>query len=164
MNARLIDLLLRLSPRERGLLAFAALVVLPLVIVLGILLPLSEKREAAQRDRADAQALQIWVQDRVAEQRQYAAAPAASPATPIGSSGIERGLIEAKLRRAVSELGTRTDGVVELRFDQVDFARLATWMSAAHPDWGYDIESFRFEAGEEPGKVSAWLVLTPRQG
>lgn len=164
MSARLIDLLLRLSPRERGLLAVAVLVVLPLAVVLGVLLPLGESRASAQRQLAEAQALQVWVQDRVAEQAQYTAAPAATPAAPIGSSGIEQGLIAAKLRRSVTELGAQAGGVVELRFDEVDFIRLANWMSAAHPDWGYDIESFRFEAGEEPGKVSARLVLKPRKG
>ncbi|CUH63483.1 General secretion pathway, M protein [Thalassovita gelatinovora] len=164
MSARLIDLLLRLSPRERGLLAIAVFVVGPLVVVFGLLLPLTERREAALQTEAEAVALHNWVQDRAAEQVQYGAAPQQVPQPAIGSSGIEQQLIDAQLRPSVSELATQAGGVVELRFDEVDFIRLANWMTSAHPDWGYAIASFRFEASDSPGKIAAWLVLRPQQG
>ena len=56
----------------------------------------------------------------------------------------------------------QADGNVELRFDSVDFVRLANWLSATHPAWGYRIVSFRFEAGEVSGRVAARLILSPR--
>jgi len=164
MAARRIDLLLRLSPRERGLLGLAVFVVAPLAVAFGLLLPLTERREAAVRTEAEAIALRDWVQDRIAERAQYAVAPQQQVKPAIGSSGIEQQLIDAKLRRSVSELGTQAGGVVELRFDEVDFIRLANWMTAAHPDWGYAIASFRFEASDSPGKIAAWLVLRPQRG
>lgn len=163
MSARLIDLLLGLSSRERRLLAALVLAVLPLAAVFALLLPLQERRAAAAAALEEAQALQLWVQQRSAEKAALAQ-PGRVPeptGAPAGLSGLEQGLIAAGLRPALSELGTEAGGGVVLRFDSVDFTRLANWLSAAHPGWGYDIESFRFDAVDGPGRVAAWITLAP---
>ncbi|OWU81681.1 hypothetical protein ATO6_23655 [Oceanicola sp. 22II-s10i] len=164
MSDRLIDLLLRLSPRERRLLALLVCVALPVALAAGWLIPLQERRAAADRARIEAADLQIWVTARVADKTRLDAAAGpggGAPLRPIGSSGIEQSLIEAGLRPAVSELGARAGGVVELRFDEVDFVRLANWLSATAPVWGYTIGAFRFEALDTPSKVAARLTLSP---
>lgn len=162
MSDRLIALLLPLSPRERGLLGVMVLFVLPLAVVFGLLLPLAERKHTAAEARDQAIALHSWVQDRAAE-----AATLPQPATrgdtgPLGLAGIEQSLIEANLRPAVTSLGARGAGGVELVFERVDFLRLASWMSANHPGWGYDPVSYRFEATDQPGTVSAALILMPQ--
>lgn len=157
----MIDWILRLAPRERALLAALVFAVLPAAVALGLLLPLHERRVAAMRAEAEAQALFGWVAARVDERQALEAVPLRPTAAPIGSSGIERALIAADLRRAVSELGLRAGGVIELRFDDVSFTDLANWLSAQAPVWGYAIDSFRFDALEAPARVSAALVLTP---
>ena len=53
----MIDLLLRLSRRERALLALAVFVVLPLAVVAGLILPLQERVASARAARAEALAL-----------------------------------------------------------------------------------------------------------
>lgn len=161
MNRRLIDFLLQRSGRERMLLAVLLAVGLPLLVIFAVLLPLKDRRDAALAANAEAVALNIWVQDRAVEFDQFAAAPDAAAAEPIGSSAIEESLIAASLRPFVSELGVADGGVIELRFDLVKFTALADWISANSRSWGYDISSFRFEASEESGKVSARLALTP---
>ena len=92
----------------------------------------------------------------------FTQAPEAVQTDPIGSSAIEESLIAANLRPFVSELGVGDGGVIELRFDLVKFTALADWISANDRTWGYDITSFRFEATDTSGKVSASLALTPQ--
>ncbi|MBY6069030.1 type II secretion system protein M [Leisingera aquaemixtae] len=164
MSARLIDLLLQRSRRERQLLAVLA-VLLPLALALALLLPLQERRQQAEAARSDALALQAWVRARAAEKAALDAAlplPRDAAGAPAGLSGLEQGLNTAGLRSALSELGSEGGGAVTLRFDAVDFLRLAAWLSSVHPGWGYSIRSFRFEALEDaPGKAAARITLVP---
>ncbi|MEP2716395.1 type II secretion system protein GspM [Pseudophaeobacter sp.] len=163
MIARALDLLLRLSPRERLLLACAGLVIL-LGLGFGLLLPLQERRLQAETRLAEAQALEQWIAAQIREKQSLNIGKPATPADPIGTSGVERGLIEARLRPALSALSTQGDGAIDLRFDRVDFIQLGTWLSAAHPGWGYQIDSFRLEALPElqdAGRVAAWISLIP---
>lgn len=164
MTDWLVDRLLRLAPRERRLLGLLVIVVLPLGVVLGGLLPLRDARDSALDARTDALALNIWVQERAAEAQTLASLPRTGTFVPIGTSGIEQALIDAGLRAAVTELSSDGDGVVSLRFDDVGFARLADWLSEADPVWGYDIALFRMEAAERSGNVTAALTLMPIGG
>ena len=161
MSTRLIDLLLRLAPRERLLLGLLVFAVLPLAVVFGLLLPLHERRIGADRSEAEALALQDWVAARIAEiPAEAGVAPETGP--PIGSGGIEQSLIKAGLRGAVSALATRAGDEVELSFEEVPFVPLAGWLSRMDPGWGYRIGSLRLEALERPGLVAARLTLSPR--
>ncbi|MGR3375611.1 type II secretion system protein GspM [Salipiger abyssi] len=161
MSNRLLDILLGLTPRERLALAIAVLLAAPLAIAFAVVLPLAEARRAAEQAEAEALAVDAWVRARAAEQAPLLAAPEITARAPIGSGGIEQRLIQGGLRDAVSDLGARADGRVELHFETVGFVRLANWLSAVHPRWGYDIESFRVEASDRPGDVAAWLTLVP---
>ncbi|APE42078.1 hypothetical protein BOO69_00635 [Sulfitobacter alexandrii] len=161
MNGRLIDFLLQRSARERLLLAVLFGLGLPLLIVFAVLLPLKDRKAAALAANTEAVALNIWVQERAAELASLSSAPVEARSDPIGSSAIEESLIRADLRPYVSELGVADGGVIELRFDLVKFTALADWISANSRTWGYDISSFRFEASQESGKVSARLSLAP---
>lgn len=162
MTRRLIDFLLRRSARERVLLGGLVLIALPLLLVFVVLLPLQDAQANARAANRQATALNVWVQERVTELGTFADAPQAAAQAPIGSSAIEESLITARLRPFVSELGVRDGGTIELRFDLVTFTDLANWISANNRAWGYDISSFRFEATEVSGKVSATLALTPK--
>ena len=162
MSGALIEFLSARPPRERWLIGLLVLVVLPIAIVVGLLLPLRDAHDDALRAQADARALQTWVVQRVGEKLELARAPDTQPVTAIGSSGIEQSLIDAGLRSDVAELGARDSGVIELRFDLVTFTTLANWLSASKPTWGYSVTSFRIEATETSGKVSASLALTPQ--
>ncbi|WP_136439671.1 type II secretion system protein GspM [Pacificoceanicola onchidii] len=162
MSGSLLDMLLRLSPRERGLLGLMTGVALPLGIGFAVLLPLYEARQAAEADREEAVALQAWVAARAGEAQGLAQSVIPDQAyEPIGLSGIEEGLIAANLRGALTSIGTESGGVIALRFDSVDFVRLATWLSSAHPSWGYTIQTLRLEDIGAPSKVSARIELSP---
>lgn len=162
MSARFIDMLLRLAPRERLLLGLLALVVLPVGIVVGLLMPLQDLRETAISERTQAVALNLWVQDRVGEIQTLKQSSDRGPRKAVGTSEIEQDLISAGLRDAVGELSSNSDGVVALRFDNVRFTRLADWLAGLDPDWGYDISVFRFEAAETPANVAATVTLIPQ--
>lgn len=165
MSARLIDFLLSREPRERLLLAALILVVLPLALVFGLLLPMKENQFKTQRDYQEALQIRDWLEARVVEKNHLMQAPRLQFNAAIGTSGIEESLKAANLRDAVSELSAGAGGSIEIQFDQVDFLRLANWLSRVHPAWGYQIESLRFEAldaADPSGKIAAWLTLMPQ--
>ncbi|MDJ0820529.1 MAG: type II secretion system protein GspM [Paracoccaceae bacterium] len=162
MSARLIDLLARLAPRERGLIGLLVFAILPAALWFGALVPLQERRDAAEASLTEARALQSWVTSRAAEMATLAATDNTGPRAPIGLSALEQSLIEADLRSALAGLANRSGGGIELRFDVVDFAQLMEWLSAQDPAWGYDITSLRLDSGEEPGLVAAELLLAPQ--
>jgi len=161
--ARMIDMLLRLSPRERRLLGLLALVVIPALLWIWLIAPLLESRAALLRQTAEAQALQLWVADRAADQQQLGQGQGAGPTPPIGISGLEQSLVTAQLRPQVTRLGGQVDGGIELGFETVEFAALASWLSRMDPGWGYDIATLRLQRHEDPGLVSAELTLLPQQ-
>lgn len=160
--ARLIDLLLSLNSRERGLLALLAVTAV-LGLVFGGLLPLYEQRQSAEIAQHEARALEAWVVDRIAEKSTLTEGTSTIYPNPIGLSSIEQGLISAQLRPQLSALTRQDDNGLTLRFDQVDFLRLASWLSAVHPAWGYHFKNFRLEALEQPGQIAAWIELSPAQ-
>lgn len=176
MSARLIDLLLPLSSRERGLLGLAALV-LVLGLGFGLLLPLQDHRKAAEISLQEARALELWVAERVYEKKaliremseKFNTPTQTEPTRAIGPSGVEQALISAHLRPSLSALATSEDEGLDLRFDRVDFIKLTTWLSSNHPSWGYQIDNLRLEvlkdldgAPEREGKVAAWISLAPQ--
>lgn len=157
----MIEFLLRRTRSERRLIGVLVLIVLPLAVVFGVLLPLRDANLAAKDAALRAQALHVWVAGRVVETAALAPSADTAPKAPVGSVGIEERLIASGLRPFISDLGVRDDGVIELRFDVVTFTQLTNWLSDNETDWGYDLTSFRFEALDAPGKVSASLILTP---
>lgn len=164
MTQRLLDFLNGREPRERLLLAALALVVVPLALAFGVLQPLAQQRADSLHQAEEIRALQAWVQQRVAEKEQLVQNPTASIGAPIGTSGVEDSLRRANLRAAVSELSTGSEGQIALRFEQVDFVKVASWLGGAHPHWGYEITQMKIEARDPQapdGKVSATLALAP---
>lgn len=166
MTQRFIDMLLRLSPRERVLLGLLVAVVLPALIWMFAIVPLQARHAAALQAQNDIRALGGWVVDRAAEHARLSADAGVGAGSermpPLGISGLEQSLVAAGLREAVSELGGQADGRIELRFDTVAFTDLAGWLSQSDPGWGYDITAFRLERGEEPGLVAVDLTLEPQ--
>ncbi len=163
MSEPLIDLLLRLAPRERLLLALLFLLVLPLAAWLIWLAPLADRRTDAALALKDARALNLWVRQRAADQALLTQTGGLGPQSPIGTSGIEQSLIAARLRDRISELTNQSGGVVELRFETVPFEDLINWLAESDPGWGYDIDNFRIERSDEPGIVFATLTLSPQE-
>ena len=162
MSGRLIDLLLRLAPRERWLLGILFAIVLPLGLLFGVLLPLKDAKASALADRTEAVAINLWVQERVGQYQSLLSSPQTGPQPAMGTSGIEQSLIDAGLRGDISDLSQDSTGEITLRFDDVRFTRMMTWLSETEPGWGYDVTQFRIEAVPEPANVSASLTLDPQ--
>lgn len=162
MSERLIDILLRLAPRERALLALLCCFVLPLALCFGVLLPLAEARNNAQAELDEARALTLWVQERAADQTLLLRTDNGGPRDKIGLSGVEQSLISAGLRDQLSEVSNRAGDAIELRFDAVAFEDLAGWLLASDPVWGYDIVGLQLERSETPGIVFSSLTLVPQ--
>lgn len=162
MSARLIELLLRLEPRERVLVGVLVLLVLPVALGVGVLWPLVEERRAAERELAEARALDIWVQERQVEM-----AGLSRPLIKnenheaVGISAVEQSLIARRLRKSLTELETGDSGEIVLRFDSVEFTDLMRWLDSEDPEWGYEINSLRMERTDRPAWIAARLTLTP---
>ena len=158
----LLDLLLRLSARERWLLGLLGMVVLPAALWTMLLQPLQARHDAARASRSEAQALGLWLVDRVGESTRMAPETTQSTHPPIGTSGLEQSLVDIGLRPQVSELSAQTGGTLRLRFDAVQFTQLSNWLSQSDPAWGYTIAAFRLERTGEPGEVAVDLTLDPQ--
>jgi len=161
--ARMIDMLLQLSRRERGLLGLLGLVLLPALLWVWLIAPLLDNRSAITQQVNEARALQFWVAARAADQQQLGQLQGKQLAPPIGISGLEQSLVAAQLRQQVARLGGQQDGSIELSFEAVEFALLASWMSQMDPGWGYDITVLRLQRRAAPGLVAAELTLQPQQ-
>lgn len=165
----MIDALARLlaarSPRERWLLALAALVGVPLALIALVALPLVEERARAADDLAIARAGSDWFRDRqgaiAALPDSSAPAPAAIPAAipaSTGLGGIEAALIAAGLREAVALLANTPDGRVSLVLGAVPFEVLMPFVEALPHTTGHHLSALRLtRAG--PGLVEAQLQL-----
>jgi general secretion pathway protein M len=166
MIERLAGFLNGRAPRERGLLALLAGVVLPIAVILIWVLPQIAARAALNQQLSEAQDLQVWVAERVAEKVALDAAlpeVIAGPLAAIGISGIEQSLIAAGLRDVVTRLANREGGGVDLGFEAVEFSALSDWLDRSTPIWGYKIDAFRLEATDRAGSVAASLLLEVAQ-
>lgn len=158
----LVTFLLGRAPRERWLMAGLAGLVVPLAVVMLWVLPLLETRATAQAGVTAARDLRLWVGERVAEKAALDAhLPAAGAQAPaaLGISGIEQSLIAAGLRDQVTRLANRDGGGIELGFDAVEFRPLSDWLDQTTQSWGYDIDSFRFDATDRAGTIAASFLL-----
>lgn len=162
MTERFLDMLLRLSTRERRLLVLLVFVITPVAVWFAVLEPLEQSRRSAERDLLEARALTAWVAERAGEKTRLSRSEDSGPRPPIGSSALEQSLISAELRDQVSALSNRAGGVIDLRFDTVPFVEFGQWLSQSDPGWGYDITNMRLERTDTPGIISADLILSPQ--
>ena len=158
----LVEHLLRLSGRERALLLALGLVGVG-GLAAGLLLPLAERRTAAETALVEARALQAWVSARAAEADVLRAAAGPGQVAPIGLAAVQRSLEQAGLIDAVATLSASRGNGIEMRFEEVSFDRLIGWVTQVEPVWGYRFAAFRIEASPEPGLVSARFDVLPAQ-
>lgn len=160
MTGWLINALIKLSGRERFLLALAALCVAVAVAVAG-LWPLVGQRAAALADLEDARALKLWVEARAGEAQRLRSLSGPAKPAPVGLAALQDSLARARLADKVATLSTRQGGGIDLRFEAMAFDPLMDWISQIAPVWGYRIEGFRVERGTEEGLVTASFTLLP---
>ena len=158
----MIDWLAARSGRERVLLGLLFGLLGPAALILGVLLPLNERRAGAEQALEEARMLNIWVAARAEEAATLlpAQVEAEQAFEPIGISALEQGLKQARLWPDVTRLEARNQGGISLDFDEVEFVDLMTWLQAVHPRWGYRFEAFRFEPKERSAMVKAAIALS----
>lgn len=162
MTHPVVDWLLRLTGRERALLLVMALCLVAGVGA-GLLLPLADRRAAAEARVAEARALDVWIAARTSEAGRLRAAAGPGPVPPIGLAALQRSLEQARLIDRVATLSARTGGGIEMRFEAVDFDSLIAWVTQVEPAWGYAFAALRIERGTEPGLVTAQIEIVPQQ-
>lgn len=145
------------EPRERRLLAFAAMAILGAALWVGALEPLHEAVRRAEITLAGARELDAWLAARLP-----AAAPAgprAGRATPqalvtaVGATAAVRGL-EPALRRVIP-----TGGGVRVAIDGLPFEALAAWLVDLEEAHGVRVERIAIERTGQPGQVRATITL-----
>lgn len=146
------------APRERLVLAGAALLVLALGFAYGWL-PL--QREAAQlrqtlpQLRAQAQQLQQEAQ----EAARLKARPAPNPGAGSPASAVEQRALAMGLRGQIESIVPQDAGRVRVVLPQVAFDAWIGWLGELQARDGVRVESARIEAGDVAGAVRVDAVL-----
>ncbi|MBY6113186.1 type II secretion system protein M [Mameliella alba] len=160
MTGGIVEQLLRLTARERGLLLVMALVLICGAGV-GLLWPLSERRAGAEAALIEARALEAWVTARAGDAQMLRNASGPGPVAPIGLAAVQRSLAGAGLADRVATLSARQGEGIEMRFEGVSFDRLIAWLTQIEPVWGYRFAAFRIDRGAEEGLVDARIEVVP---
>lgn len=152
----------RLSLRERLLLFCLGGMLLPALLIWGLAYPSMERRDAAYHALLIVQAERNWLAQIQAEYvsltRQENSISTPNPEL-AGLSGIETSLNAAGLRESIAELGNNADDVFTLRFQNVEFVHLMSWLQAMAQKADYSISRLQLSQGERPGEVAADIQL-----
>lgn len=156
------DRFFALAPRERVLVAVAAVLALMATVVLGIVRPLAQNREALETQQAEKRAILSDI-ERVAARFGKAGGAAATAAQGSGESLVvlmdrttrSRGL-SAYLRR------NEPDGAngIRLRFENVPFDDLVGWLGELQSAYAVSVASASADPAQDPGRVSVSLQLS----
>ncbi len=149
-----------LRPRERILVAVAAVLVTLTVFYLALWEPLHQDHQRLQRQVEEQRALLQWMQQRAAEVRALrgSTAPAEKSRGDSLLGVIDRTARTAKLKGKVSRIEPDGERRVRVWLDGVDFDALARWLDRLRKKHGLRVASAVIDR-EGPGKVSARLVI-----
>lgn len=149
-----------LAPRERVLVAAAAVIVAFAVVVIGVVRPLAGARAAALAQIEDKQAVLADI-ERVAA-RFGPQAGAARQAQPSGESLVV--LVDRTTRsRGLAPYLKRNEpdgnASIRLRFENVPFDELASWLVELQATQGIAVATANADPGDAAGRVTANLQL-----
>ncbi len=150
-----------LRPRERILVAAAAVLVFLTLFYLVLWEPLHQDHQRLQRQVEEQQALRQWIQARAAEVRALRGGSTAPAAKKRGDSllgVIDRTARGADLKGKVSRIEPDGDRRVRVWLDGVEFDALARWLDRLRKEYGLQVASAVIDR-EGPGRVSARLVI-----
>lgn len=150
------------QPRERRLIAAAAIVLVPAVLIFGVLLPVHDRLRALEDDVPR-------LRTQLALMQEMAARAAGSGTAGAGSSAVSRDLV-ARVEAALAAHGgfrgsvTRSDSGVDVVVEEAAFdALLARLATLQRSDAVFAVET-RLQAGTRPGTVSGRIRLATGSG
>lgn len=159
MSQKLVDFLLARTRRERWLLGFAVVFVLPLGWYQGVILPLKTRAADATQALEDSHSLQLWLEARRLELESLPEPEADSSRTLPSIGTIESSLQGAGLEEWITNLAAGTGGAITLQMDGVEFIDLMPWLDEFERETGYRVAQFAAQRGATPGHVVADILL-----
>lgn len=159
MIARLQQYLQQLSPRERWMVIGGGVVAL-LLLVFAIVMPLQSRVSATQARVVKKRGDLVWLR---------AMAPQLSSLQTVRHPTSNESLVvlvdrtahEAGFAKSLVASQPSGDGGLNVRFDKMPFDQLVSWLSTLHEQYGVRVDSATVDSANEPGTVSATLVLHP---
>jgi general secretion pathway protein M len=150
-----------LAQRERRFVLIGG-VVAAIILLAMLLLPLN-RRVSALESSVEAKAGDLaWM-------RSVAPTLASAGPAPVPSASqesivvlVDRAARESGLGEALASSEPSGDGGQRLRLEQAHFDRMVAWLARLREQHGVQVESATIEGTEEPGLVSATLVLRIR--
>jgi general secretion pathway protein M len=157
MIERLSVFIQRLEPRERRMVLIGACAVL-LLFILAVLLPLQRSVAAIQqrveRKRDDLQWLRAMAPQLAGLQAN--AAPTSHESLVVL---VDRTTRDSGLAKSLVGSQPSGDGGLNIRFDQVPFDALISWLAQLRERYGVGVDSATIDAAKGTGNVTATLVL-----
>jgi general secretion pathway protein M len=149
--------LTKLQPRERLLVAVAAIAILLLLVDVGVWRPVVHARANNAARLADAREVATQLE------RARALIPASTPAAQAGGSLltiVDEAAKTGDLGKPLSRLSPDGDTQVRAWVEDVPFEALTHWMYSLQTRYGVRIDSVDIEQQSTPGVVNARLTLT----
>ncbi|MDF1613746.1 type II secretion system protein GspM [Desulfurivibrio dismutans] len=162
LEARLESLLADVPPRQRPLLFIGLGLLVPLLVWLLLLAPLSSSRDTLQREIATREQELAWMREAAQEVRRYAITAddggraAGSPLAAIDSSAREYGL-----GRAMQRVEPGDGGEVRVWLEDAVFDDLLRWLDRLSGRHGIEVVEVVVEParGGQAARVNARLTL-----
>lgn len=154
-----------LAPRERMIVSAGLAVLVVLVLWLWVWEPLSNNRSTLQAEVSRLSTDVAWMQQQADQVRRRATLQRNTTARE--SNGSVLTLLEvsanaAGIRQPLERVQPESDGA-RLWFDGVGFDALVAWLGELERRHGLQISQLAVDVSNEPGRVSARVLVEPRQ-
>ncbi|NDC08040.1 MAG: hypothetical protein EBZ75_01670 [Oxalobacteraceae bacterium] len=143
------------TAREQRLLSAGSAVLLLIVLLLGLIEPALEGRQAWQGALPQLRAERAQMQS-FAEQLGSGASPAARESRPIDRATLERSLTDAGIKPASLEL---SNGLIRARWSDVSFSALNRWLLQMQREQALSVIEANISARERVDRVDATVSL-----
>lgn len=156
-----------LEPRERRLLVLGTVALLVMFFYLVAWEPLAKGVEAQRHQHQQQTALLHWMEQSTAEAKRLRAATGRPAQLARGQSllaAVDRTARSNQLGDALKRVQPDGDNQARVWLEGASFDRILRWLDALEQQQGVHVVNSVFEAGEEPGRVDARLVLASGGG
>ncbi len=158
----MLDWFYNLEQRERSVVLWGAGILMLVLLYLGVLEPLHKKEQQAQLGYESSLKLLEFMQlkgSEVTELRQKLSEQKKRPADKKLVFLVERSLKQSRIDRSLKSITPQPQGVLQLRFEAVNFDRFISWLVNFHNVYNVSVEKLSVTRTVDEGLVRASILI-----